>query len=225
MTAASSNEPGPPTAPNQVPNPADPVRGVLGRQEPAYWSLTFYPGAREAGGTFVPSRPYPRSQGVRGEARDAERAREEAARRARARLRRYCAANRLNRLGTLTYRGEGCHDETVVRGHIGEFFRALRESMGRRAFPYAWVTEWHKTGHGLHVHFAVGQFIQRSRIEAAWPHGFVHIKLIGGLPVGSGSLAEARVAAGYLSKYVTKSFADRRRTQRGFRGRRWSSRG
>jgi hypothetical protein len=122
-------------------------------------------------------------------------------------LRRYCAANRLNRLGTLTYRGDGCHDEAVVRAHIGEFFRALRESMGREAFPYAWVTEWHRTGHGLHVHFAVGQFIQRSRIEAAWPHGFVHIKLIGGLPVGSGALAEARVAAGYLSKYVTKSFA------------------
>lgn len=42
----------------------------------------------------------------------------------------------------------------------------------------------------------------------AWGHGFVHIKLLGDLPVGSGSLAEARKAAGYLSKYVWKSFTD-----------------
>ena len=36
----------------------------------------------------------------------------------------------------------------------------------------------------------------------------VHIKLIGDLPVCSGSLSEARKAAGYLSKYVSKSFTD-----------------
>jgi hypothetical protein len=32
--------------------------------------------------------------------------------------------------------------------------------------------------------------------------------LLGDLPVGSGSLSEARKAAGYLSKYVSKSFTD-----------------
>lgn len=69
-----------------------------------------------------------------------------------------------------------------------------------------WVPEWHKTGHGLHVHFAVGQYIPRGRIDAAWGHGFVHIKRLSDLPVGSTSLHEARRAAGYLSKYVTKSF-------------------
>lgn len=38
--------------------------------------------------------------------------------------------------------------------------------------------------------------------------GFVHIKLLGDLPVGAGTIGEARNAAGYLSKYVTKSFSD-----------------
>jgi hypothetical protein len=112
----------------------------------------------------------------------------------------------LNRLGTLTYRGEGCHDPLVLRGHVAEFFRSLRAALGGRAFPYLWTAEWHKSGHGLHVHFAVGQFVKRSLIEAAWGHGFVHIKLLGDLPVGSGVFAEARRAAGYLSKYVGKDF-------------------
>ncbi|WP_254773833.1 hypothetical protein [Microbacterium sp. cf046] len=36
----------------------------------------------------------------------------------------------------------------------------------------------------------------------------MHIKLLGDLPVGSTRLSEARRAAGYLAKYVAKSFAD-----------------
>lgn len=43
-------------------------------------------------------------------------------------------------------------------------------------------------------------------IEQAWGHGFVHITLLGNLPAGSGSFAQARVAAGYLSKYVAQTF-------------------
>jgi hypothetical protein len=173
--------------------------------------LTVYPGAREAGGTFVPSVGYRREGGgggVRGAAVDPVRSRVEAARRAKGRLRRYCAANRLNRLGTLTYAGAGCHDPRRVRADVGEFFRALRDALGGSAFPYVWVPEWHKTGHGLHAHFAVGRFIRRHLIADAWGRGFVHIKLLGDLPVGSGTLGEARRAAGYLSKYVTKAFTD-----------------
>ena len=97
------------------------------------------------------------------------------------------------------------------------------------ALPYVWVPEWHKTGHGLHLHFAVGRFVPRGMIEQAWGHGFVHIKLLGDLPVGSGALAEARQAAGYLSKYVGKSFDDDGRiAPRGCTATRWrraSSRG
>jgi hypothetical protein len=125
-------------------------------------------------------------------------------------MRRYCAANRLNRLGTLTYRGEGCHDPRQARRDVGQFFRSLRQSRGGHPFPYVWVPEWHKSGHGLHLHFAVGTFVPRRMIEQSWGHGFVHIKLLGDLPAGSGAFAEARKAAGYLSKYVAKSFDDDR---------------
>jgi len=187
---------------------SDPVAELLNRPATAHWSLSFYPDAREAGGAFVPSRPYPRGGGVKGHARNPERARVEAGRRAKGKLRRYCAANRLNRLGTLTYRGAGCHDQRQVRAHVGTFFRTMRAELDGKPIAYAWVPEWHKTDHGLHLHFAVGRFIPRSLIAASWLHGFVHIKVIGDLPVGSGTLGEARKAAGYLSKYVAKSFAD-----------------
>jgi len=120
-------------------------------------------------------------------------------------VRRYCAANRLNRLGTLTY-GGGCHDPRALRADLGGFFRALRSSLGGDPLAYLWTPEWHKSGHGLHAHFAVGRYIGRRKIERAWGHGHVHIKLLGDVPVGSGSLAEARVAARYLSKYVGKDF-------------------
>ena len=174
----------------------------------AGWSFSLYPDAAEGGGSFQSSTRRLPEYVARGSAADRERAAFEAGRRARARLRRYCAANRLNRLGTLTYRGEGCHEPALVRDHLGEFFRGLRSGLGGRALPYVWVPEWHKSGHGLHAHFAVGQFVKRSLIESAWGHGFVHIKLLGDLPVGSGDLSEARIAAGYLSKYVAKTFTD-----------------
>jgi len=129
---------------------------------------------------------------------------DEAARRARGQVRRYCAANGLNRFGTLTYRGEGEHDPRRVRADIHRFFRGLRRGMGGERFPYLWVPELHASGHGFHVHFAVGRFVGRGLIEEAWGRGFVFIKLIQGLPVGSGVRDEARVAARYLSKYLGK---------------------
>lgn len=171
----------------------------------AGWSLSLYPDAGEGGGCLVVPRE---STGwvPAGSARDPERSRREAARRARARLRRYCVANGLNRLGTLTYAGEGCHDPRAVRSHVGEFFRNLRGGLGAERMPYAWVPEWHHTDHGLHLHFSVGGYVKRSVIEAAWGRGFVSIKLLGDLPVGSTARDEARRAAGYLSKYVSKTF-------------------
>jgi hypothetical protein len=174
----------------------------------AGWSFSLYPDAGEGGGSFQSSVRRIPAYVSRGAAADPDRAAAEAGRRARAALRRYCSANRLNRLGTLTYRGEGCHDPALVRNHLRDFFRRLRTSIDGKPLPYAWVPEWHKSGHGLHAHFAVGRFIKRGLIEESWPHGFVHIKLLGDLPVGSSSLSEARRAAGYLSKYVAKSFTD-----------------
>jgi hypothetical protein len=182
------------------------VAPPLSSTSPAGWFVTLYPGAGEVGGSFRYSVPVQRSPG----GGDPARSREEAARRAARMVRRYCAHNRLNRLGTLTYRGAGCHDPYQLRRDVAEFFRALRELLGGEPFPYVWVPEWHKTDHGLHVHFAVGRFIARRLIERAWGRGFVHIKLLGQLPVGSTARDEARQAARYLSKYVRKGFDARR---------------
>ncbi len=131
---------------------------------------------------------------------DPDRAAAEAGRRARGKIRRYCAANRLNRLGTLTYRGAGCHEPVE-----------LRDGVGPETLPYLWVPQWHPGGHGLHVHFAVGRFVSRRLIERAWGHGFVHIKLLSELPAGSGMVAEARLAARYLARYVGRDSDDARR--------------
>jgi hypothetical protein len=145
-----------------------------------------------------------------GRSPDPERSAAEAARRARAKIRRYAAANRLNRLGTLTYAGDGCHEPAQLRLDVASFFRGLREGVDA-ALPYLWVSQWHPGGHGLHVHFAVGRFVPRGLIERAWGRGFVHIKLLDGLPVGSGPLEEARRAAGYLARYVGRELDDARR--------------
>lgn len=157
--------------------------------------------AREAGGSFRSSLQPRRAVLVPGQpAADPVRAAEEAALRARSKSRRYCAANRLKRLGTLTYRGAGCHDPERLRADVAAFFRTLRGLLGGAAFPYLWTSEWHKTGHGLHVYFAVGRFIKRSLIVQAWPHGFVHIKLLGDRsrrdePVAELDLVEGRCRA------------------------------
>lgn len=85
------------------------------------WSLVLYPAAGEAGGALV---SFSGREGVeRSGVADPVRSAQEAARRARGKVRRYCAANRLNRFGTLTYAGEGCHDPVELRGHVAGFFR------------------------------------------------------------------------------------------------------
>lgn len=172
----------------------------------AGWRLSLYPTAGEAGGSFRYSLSAPRDSSGRGA--DPDRSAAEAARRARTTLRRYCAANGLNRLGTLTY-AVGCHDQRRVRSDLGVFFRQLRRDLDLDALAYAWVPEWHKSGHGLHAHFAVGRYVPRRVIEKAWGHGFIKIKLLGDLPVGSGRFAEARAAGRYLAKYVGKDFGGR----------------
>jgi hypothetical protein len=173
----------------------------------AYWSFNLYPDAGEGGGCFVPTL---RPERVGGGGPDPERSQQEAARRARGKLRRYCAANRLNRFATLTYAGAGCFDPQLLRANVAEFFRGLRGELGGKPLPYAWASEWHPGGHGLHVHFAVGRFVRVGLIRDVWDRGRVHIKLIGDLPVGSGALEEARIAGGYLAKYVSKNIADER---------------
>ncbi len=75
---------------------------------------------------------------------------------------------------------------------------------------YLWTAEWHKSDHGLHVHFAVGRYISRQVIERAWGRGFVHIKHLSDLPVRLDVAGQSRQAARYLSKYVGKAIDERR---------------
>jgi hypothetical protein len=164
------------------------------------WTFVLYPNAAEGGGSF---RSAARSGGAGKAAEPALDSGADAVSRARGKVRRYCVENRLNRLGTLTYAGAGCRDPVQLRDDVAGFFRRLRRSAGDR-FPYLWVPEWHNGGHGLHVHFAVGRYVRHGAIAAAWGRGFVHIKLLGDLPVGSAAPGEARLAARYLSKYVGK---------------------
>jgi len=183
-----------------VPIPAVAARGR------GHWSLSLYPEAGEAGGCYVaPRRPL-----ATGGRFDPERAELEAVRRARGKVRRYCATHRLNRFVTLTYAGAGCHEPLEVRRHVGEFFKGLRRELGGKSFPYVWAPEWHPGGHGLHVHFAVGRYVRQTLIREVWGHGHVFVKLIGDLPVGSGALEESRISARYLAKYMSKNVGERR---------------
>jgi hypothetical protein len=173
-----------------------------------HWTLSLFPDAGEAGGCLRV--PQAGGSGGFGDP-DPDRAAVEAARRARTKIRRYAVANRLNRLGTLTYAGVGCHDPAELRADVASFFKGLRPALSGVRFPYVWVPEWHASGHGLHVHFAVGRYVPQTLIRSTWGRGHVHIKLLADLPVGSGAVAEARLAARYLSKYVGKELDDGRR--------------
>jgi hypothetical protein len=178
----------------------------LGRWDQAAWVLNVYPTAGEASGCFVPVGGRRRGGGVRGLAADPERAVFEAGRRARGVVRRYAAANGLTRFGTLTYRGAGCFDQVALRMDLARFFRAVRAELGG-SIPYLWVPEWHKT-HGLHAHFALDRFARQSMLADVWGHGHVSIKRLSGARPRDGSLQAARIASGYLAKYVTKTFQD-----------------
>ena len=179
-----------------------------GAWQTAGWHLTVYPDAGEAVATFVTQRALAarrkagrRVPGVSG----SERARQVAEQRARTAVRRYAAANGLDRLGTLTYGGDGCHDPRQVRQDAAAFFKALRRSQGG-SFPYVWVPEWHSGGHGLHLHFAVARYLPLTDLRASWRHGFVHIKRLRPNRGEQGEWSASRTAARYLSKYIAKSF-------------------
>lgn len=171
----------------------------------AAWRFTIYPTAGEAGGAFVPSMR--RSNYVPpGFAADPLRARQVAAARARGRVRRYSAANGLDRFGTLTYAPPGTADSAEVRAHAASFMRNLRESRGK-AFPYVWVPERHKSGL-FHLHFALGEYVPRSQVNDAWGRGFVSIKQLSGQRIGAPRWEAARTAGRYMAKYVAKTFGE-----------------
>ena len=107
-------------------------RSALLRRE---WQLSLYPQAAEAGGCLVTTR----SGEAAGRAADPERAAAEAIRRARAKIRRYGIANRLNRLATLTYEGEGCCMWTLTREHKARRMLLPRRNACKSGYSSAWI--------------------------------------------------------------------------------------
>ena len=183
----------------------------LSLREPAVrsgWILSVCPAAGEAGGCFVPKRR-------RSSARWGVRTLNAPGRRRLDVLGAGCAGTALrtglNRLGTLTYAPPFCTDPGEVRRHAG---RVLPEPADARSAASRCRTcgcrSSTPTGRGSTCTSRWVATSSAALIDEAWGHGIVHIKLLGDLPVGLGALAEARHAAGYLSKYVGKSFEDAR---------------
>jgi len=164
----------------------------------------------------------PRVESPEEEAARQKRNRLNAARRARARSRRYCKANRLSRLWTLTF-ADAVYDRRTVVASLNALARALRAQFGE-AFPYLWAIEEHESG-ALHVHLAAGRIVAlRCRscdpdkqgkglhqddmrkwapcLRCTWGHGFVLAQKFKGQK-GNGRKASAAVA-GYVAKYVGK---------------------
>ncbi len=125
-----------------------------------------------------------------------------AAARAKGHVRRYCKSNGLFRLLTLTYAVQTDDGGQVVRD-VHAFVRRVRaEVWGGRARPYCWVPERHQSGM-LHVHIALPGYVSKSTLARLWGHGFVDVRMLRG--------PEREVTskvAGYLAKYVTKTYSD-----------------
>jgi hypothetical protein len=181
------------------------------------WLIRSYPGAAEAVVVKrtdpAPPKPeranlaehfaeeYERAYGHLDEERRAAN-RKRSASRARSRVRRYCKANRLGFLWTLTL-AEQTADAQEVKALLALFFRLLREHRGGN-FPYVWVIERHKSGK-VHVHFAINFYVPHRLMQAMWGKGYVFVSS-GPKSKKSGARRNAGNVASYLAKYVGKTF-------------------
>lgn len=132
---------------------------------------------------------------------------ERASKRAHVALRRYCVANQLLKMLTLTY-AQTVLEHKVVKDDVNALFVRWRSLKGGKSFPYAYVLEFHPGGHGLHVHTAVPlHFIDKFWLEETWGHGIVHYR--DPKPLRHGDTRErARNLSRYLSKYVSKDLGN-----------------
>ena len=123
--------------------------------------------------------------------------RKRSARRRMAKVRRYCVANDITKLWTLTY-GVAQWDATEVMNDVNGFMRRLRDHLGE-VVPYVYVLELHPGGHGIHVHIGLqDRWISHAQVRRLWGHGHVHYSKSRSGPKG------ARMLARYLSKYMVK---------------------
>jgi hypothetical protein len=86
-----------------------------------------------------------------------------------------------------------------LQADVARFRRRLRERYPKVAVLTA--AEWHPKGHGWHVHVALGGFVPKYALAAAWGCGFVDVRKIRSL---EGGKAAARSTGRYLAKYLAK---------------------
>jgi len=168
------------------------------------WVGRVYVDAGEAVIYFVPPE---RDQTVSGAATDPAECARKAASRAKTKLRRYCKANRLYRMTTLSYAVEPANRQACV-ADCQAFIRRLRERRfhGKR-FPYAWVIERGELNGRLHLHLALPRYVPQPILRDVWGLGHVWVHRLGGeaSDVASERAMSAR-AAQYMAKYLGKSF-------------------
>jgi len=133
---------------------------------------------------------------------------ERAARRAQAKLRRYCKANVLSRHVTVTY--APAHERSsryeVLRDVAG-FRRALFGYLGRRVAVAAVPEQGTKKGR-WHCEIAIGVYVAQSALQQLWGLGWVNIHRYGDRHKHQDEVQAAWQVAGYLSKYVGKALGE-----------------
>ncbi len=127
--------------------------------------------------------------------------------RAKAKVRRYARANALTRLWTLTFDDEHLPDDRAGAMRAGAaFVRRLQKLLGR-TFPYVVVVERGSKGtRRLHVHLAMGFYVPMDTLRNTWGQGFVYAQNLGDR--GEDERKVASRVAGYVAKYVEKSFGE-----------------
>ena len=136
---------------------------------------------------------------------DSDRCRQEAARRARRQLRRFCKEHQLFFMWTLTYGNGGQRDLRQLRRQVERLVGKVVRERGGKRFPWTYVVEPHKDGERLHVHMAVPFWFDQRRLTELWGHG--HVWCSDKRRRGSCRMVGAIQAANYLAKYLDKQFA------------------
>lgn len=136
-------------------------------------------------------------------------------RRARTRVRRMIRYYGLHLMVTLTFPGAGIHDYETALRYIQDFIHDHGRYL-HLGGKWVAVPELHPGGHGWHWHVVVFKRFKRKELAALRTAWTDFLKRRGHLPSGGARYARIDLkdwgspqkAAGYLAKYIGKSFED-----------------
>jgi hypothetical protein len=196
--------------PSRLDNASELVHGLQ-----RCWSGRVYPSCGEASGALINLEGGGLHQSKLGGRSDPEVNRRRNGQRARSRVRRYCVGNGLSRLITLTFDAtlgaRPTSRDAAMRAGALWLKRVRRAGHLRAGRPYVIVPELHKDGVHYHLHVAVSEYVPKRVIAESWGLGFVDVRQLrrhrgkhGAAPKGQ----ENRAVAGYVAKYVGKSYGD-----------------